>query len=75
MSLLTKITPKLKLNQIILGENYQFSSDRYTVRKVLEINKEIIKVKTLGESWHEGIVRCHYSWLRENNSQLEYLHR
>lgn len=65
------VTPKVKLEDIKIGKNFQFTGDRYGVRHVRDVDGEFVLVQTLGHSNESArFYVVHYSHLRPNESPV-----
>lgn len=65
--------PEVKLEDVILGKNYQFAGDRYRVRKVVLIEGEWVTTETIGDTSDHRFYKVHYSLLKPNKTPLSYL--
>ncbi len=70
---LKPIEPTLKLEDIIIGKRLQFHGDMNRVRKIIGIDGEFVFIETLGCSEDLSYYKCHYSYLKTNETQLEKL--
>ncbi len=70
---LTPIIPTLKLKDITVGQRLQFHNDKNRVREILEMDREYILVKTLGCTEDLPYYKCHYSYLKINETQIKEL--
>lgn len=61
------------LDNIQIGNRYQFYDDRNRVREVLEIDEEYILIQTLGCTEDLPYYKCHYTHLKINETQVEEL--
>lgn len=67
-----KINEKtISINNIEVGNRFQFDDDRNRVREILAIDGEYLLVKTIGCADDLPFYKCHYSQLKKNETQIE----
>jgi hypothetical protein len=70
---LEPIIPTLDLKDIIVGKRFQFTGDVNRVREVMVIDGEYVLVKCLGCTEDLPFHKCHYSYLKVNETSIEEL--
>lgn len=65
--------PTLNLKEIIYGKRFQFIDDKNRVREVMVLDGEYMLVKTLGCTEDLPYYKCHYSYLKKNETTIEDL--
>ncbi len=67
------ITPSLPFDEIVVRKRFQFTGDLNRVREILAVHEEYVLVKTLGCSEDLPYYKCHYSYLKANETTIEEL--